>query len=97
MRNLGLERVQWAYRFAPGPLKTVGLHWVDVGGLMKRQIVGGVMITGALGLFAIAVLGIGPGLICTFFILFALVVADNIRFAGLRIHLMAFRCIVLHG
>ena len=78
MRNLGLERVQWAYRFAPGPLKTVGLHWVDVGGLMQRQIVGGVLITGALGLFAIAVLGTGTGLICALLIFIALVVAENL-------------------
>jgi hypothetical protein len=45
---------------------------------MQRQIVGALLITAVLGFFAVAILGLGAGLISALLIFIALVVAKNL-------------------
>jgi hypothetical protein len=44
----------------------------------RRRIVGSVLLTAVLGLFAMAILGIGPGLVSAGLIFIALMVALNL-------------------
>jgi hypothetical protein len=44
----------------------------------RRRLIGSILLTFVLGFFAIAILGLGPGLVCAGLIFIALMVALNL-------------------